>query len=94
MANGNFTAGAASAIVIAADANRDHLTIQKSNATQIALGLGEAAVAGDGIQLINIDSSVELFGPEARMAVYAIGNNGTATWQGGRVTFRPGPYAA
>jgi len=94
MSKGNFSAGSVSAEIIAADVYRDYLTIQKTNTTQIALGLGEPAVAGEGIQLINIDSSVELHGALARSAIYAIGNGGTGTWQGGQVTFRPGPYAA
>lgn len=94
MSKGNFSAGSASAEIIAADNYRDYLIIQKTNATQIALGLGEDAVAGEGIQLINIDSSVELWGVEARMAIHAIGNGGTGTYQSGRARFRPGPYAA
>lgn len=94
MSKGNFTATAASTEMIAADNYRDHLTIQKTNATQIAIGIGVAAVAGEGIQLINIDSSIELWGVEARAAIYAIGNGGTGTYQSGRIRFRPGPYAA
>lgn len=94
MSKGNFTGATLSAEIIAADAHRDYLTIQKTNTTQIALGLGEAAVTGEGIQLINVGSSIELYGVEARMAIFAIGNGGTGTYQSGRMRFRPGPYAA
>lgn len=90
----SWAATAVSAVIVPADPYRDHLTIQKTNATQIALGLGVPAVAGKGIQLINIDSSVYLYGSDAQRAVYAIGNGGAGTYQAGRVQFRPGPYAA
>lgn len=83
MAKGKFTAGAASAEAIPADANRDHLVIQHTNATQIALAFGEAAVAGEGVQLIGSGDVVKVEGAAAREAVYAIGDTGTATWQGG-----------
>ena len=94
MSKGSFSATAASTQIISADEFRDYLTIQKSNATQIAIGIGEAAVAGEGVQLINIDASLELRGVAARLAIYAIGNGGTGTYQSGDITFRPGPYAA
>jgi hypothetical protein len=94
MSKGSFSATAVSTQIVAADEYRDSLTIQKTNATQIAIGLNEAAVAGKGIQLINADSSIELRGVWATMAVYAIGNGGTGTYQSGLVTFRPGPYSA
>ncbi len=51
MANGKFTATAASTIAVAANAYRTTLTIQKQNATAIAFGIGEAAVADEGIIL-------------------------------------------
>jgi hypothetical protein len=92
MSKGNFTATAASAIIVAADDYRDYLTIQKgTNAVAMALGIGEAAVAGEGIQLTNIDDSVELWGVDARAAIYGIGNTAAGTWEGSRVRYRPGP---
>ena len=93
MSKGNFAATAASAVIVAANRDRDHLTIQKVNATTIAIGIGEDAVAGEGIQLINADASLELRGWDARQAIYAIGNGGTGTYQDGMIVFRPGPYA-
>jgi hypothetical protein len=94
MSKGSFTATAVSTIIVPADTGRDHLTVQKVNATTIAIGIGEDAVAGKGIQLINADASLELRGVEAREAIYAIGNGGTGTYQSGMIAFRPGPYSA
>jgi len=94
MAKGNFTATASSAVIVAADVNRDTLLIQKTNATTIALGIGEAAEAGKGIQLINSGDVAVLRGAAARAAIYAIGNGGTGTYQDGDVEVRPGPYVA
>lgn len=94
MAKGTFTGTAASAVLVAADVNRDTLLIQKTNATTVALGIGEAAVAGNGIQLVNIGDVAILRGAAARAAIYVIGNGGTGTYQDGDVEVRPGPYIA
>lgn len=89
----NFTATAASTAVIAADPYRDCLFIQKTNATAIALGIGTAALAGEGIQLSRVNDTVVLRGHDARQAIYAIGNGGTATYEklSGGFQFTPGP---
>lgn len=92
MAKGSFTAGSVSAEIIAADSHREILLIQKKNATTISLGLEEAAVAGEGIQLVNVGDTAVLRGPKARGAVYAIGNNGTGVWQDGDCDVRLGPH--
>lgn len=92
MAKGSFTAGSSSAEVIAASEYRDTLLIQKTNATTIALGIGEAAEAGKGIQLVNVGDTARLRGPMARSAIYAIGNNGTGAYQDGNCDVRPGPH--
>jgi len=92
MAKGKWTATAASTVIVAADEHRDRLLIQKNNDTAVALGLGEAAVAGEGVQLVNIGDTAVLRGHEARGAVYAIGNNGAGTYQDGDVDIRPGPH--
>jgi hypothetical protein len=94
MAKGNFTGTAASAVLVAANRYRDKLLIQKTNATVVALGIGEAAVAGEGIQLGPIGDAVVIKGPDATNAIYVIGDGGTGTYQDGDVTFAPGPYVA
>ena len=95
MSKGNFTVTASSAEIIAADQYRDYLTIQKgTNAVAVALGIGEDAVAGEGIQLTNIHDSVELWGVDARASISAIGNTGAGTWEGSQVRYRPGPTPA
>jgi hypothetical protein len=95
MAKGNFTGGSASAKVITGNVYKGTLVIQHTNATQVALGLGEAAVAGSGIQLIKIGDTVVLRGAEARMDIYAIGNGGTCTFQDGDdISVYPGSAAS
>ena len=95
MAKGNFAATAASTEIVPADNYRDYLLIQKgTNAVAMALGIGEDAVAGEGVQLTNIHDSVELWDVDARSAIYGIGNTAAGTWEGSRVRYRPGPTPA
>jgi hypothetical protein len=95
MAKGSWTATAASAEIVAADEYREVLVIQKgTNAVAVAIGIGETAEAGKGIQLLNIGDVLILRGAMARKAIYAIGNTGAGTYQDGDVTVSPGPYVA
>ena len=81
MAKGSWTGTALSAIIVAADANREYLTIILTNNVTVALAFGEAAVAVEGIQLLNAGDSVRVQGHLARGAVYAIGNTGAGSYQ-------------
>jgi hypothetical protein len=93
MAKGSVTGTAASVIMLAADYYRDEVFIQKTNTTVIALGIGEDAETGKGIQLVNVNDTVRLCGAAARNAIYIIGSGGTATYQTGyKVDFHAGPY--
>jgi hypothetical protein len=83
MAKGSFSGTASSAVLVAADYNRDCLIIQHTNATVAALGIGEAAEAGKGIQLLKVGDVVKLTGHNARQAIYVIGNGATGTYQDG-----------
>lgn len=95
MAKGNFTGAAASAKVIDADVYRDSLVIQMTDASAIlSLGIGETAVAGEGVQLVNVGDTVHLRGPAARRAIYAIGNGGKAAYQDGDILISRGPHVA
>lgn len=94
MSKGSWTGTSASDEIIAADEFREYLTIQLTNATLVALGIGEAAVAGEGIQLINAGDTVRLEGAQARVAIYAIGNGAAGTYQSGSVYYSPGPQVA
>ncbi len=85
MAKGNFTATSASTEIVPANEYRDSLLIQKTNATAIALGIGEAAVAGEGVQLTAAGEVAHLRGAAARHAIYAIGDGGTGTYQDGDI---------
>lgn len=92
MAMGSWTATAASTVLVAANANRDQLLIQKTNATTVAIGIGVAAESGKGIQLVKVNDAVVLRGAAAREAIYMIGNGGTGTYQDGDVEFVAGPH--
>jgi len=94
MSKGAWTGTSASAIIVAADEYRDHLTVQLINATAANLAFGEAAVAGEGIELINAGDSVSVRGPLATEAVYAIGNGADGVYQDGPIAYRPGPQVA
>jgi len=83
MAKGNFTGTGASALLVAANYNRGKLVIQHTNDTTAALGIGEAAVAGEGLQLLKSGDSVVLADHLAREAIYVIGNGATGTYQEG-----------
>ncbi len=85
MSKGNWAATSASAEIVAANIYRDTLTLQKTNDTDVSLGLDETAVLGEGLQLFTVGCSITLKGYHARNAVYAIGNGGTGTYQDGPV---------
>lgn len=83
MAQGSWTGSASSAALLAADRNRDKVTIISSTTNTIALGLGTDAVAGEGVQLFAIGDSVTLRGHNARGVINVIGNNGAGSYQTG-----------
>ncbi len=91
MAKGNWSGGASSASIIAADGNREYLLIQMTTAGACALAFGEAAVAGKGVQMLEIGDVVKARGDLARRAVYQIGAGPTGTWQDGDVSIHNGP---
>jgi hypothetical protein len=94
MAKGSWTGTDSSAVIVAADSYREYLTIQLTNATQTNLGIGVAAVADEGIQLINAGDTVRIEGAQAQLAIYAIGNGAAGTYQDGKVYYYPGPQVA
>jgi len=90
--------GATSELIIAADAYRDHITIQNHTASApVFLGFDEAAVNTKGIKLIYPGCSVRVTGCKARLAVYGIqpndarGTVGIETCED--VEYRPGSFA-
>lgn len=91
-----LTGAAASAAVLAADSNRDHVTIQLQSAHPTYFGFGETAVTLQGISLINAGDAIEVTGPKARGAINALsaGNAvlGYETMIG--VKYIPGPQVA
>jgi hypothetical protein len=89
MAKGKFSATTASTIAVATNKYRDKLVIQKTNATAVAIGIGEAAVLDEGILLSKAGDIVILRGAAARANIYAIGNGGTLTFQDGDIEVHP-----
>lgn len=81
MAKGSWTGTASSAVIVTANANREFLTVILTNNVTVALAFGEAAVAAEGIQLLNAGDSVRVQGHLARSAAYAIGNTATGSYQ-------------
>ncbi|GAF77497.1 unnamed protein product [marine sediment metagenome] len=91
MAKGNWSGGAADATIIEANKHREYLTIQMGTAGTCALAFGEAAIAGEGIQLLEIGDTVKARGLNARLAVHQIGAGVAGTWQDGDLEFSQGP---
>lgn len=92
MAQGTFVLqGGTSESIVAANDNRSHLTIQLKGSTSIELGIGTAAVAGQGIKLIQPGDSVQIKGALAKLAVNGIGTITTSNggWQDGDVQVTP-----
>ena len=80
MTQGKLTGTDASALALAADSYRGQIVIQSTNGTDIAIGIGEDAVANEGINLRVIGDVVTLRGAAARAEIYIIGNGGTASY--------------
>jgi hypothetical protein len=91
MSKGKATGTAASAELLAADEYRCRVVIMKVNATPVAIGIGEAAVADEGIILNEIGDVAELNDEAARAQINIIGNGGTITYQVAPVTVRLNP---
>ena len=62
--------GGSSELIIAADPNRDHVTLQLQAFNDVYLAIDEAAADGVGIQLMVPGCSVRIFGDKARRAIY------------------------
>jgi hypothetical protein len=94
MAIGSWTGTAASAQLVAANAYRNSLCIQLTNATAAYIGVGEAAESGKGPKLINAGDVVKVSGGIATEAVYVIGNGATGTYWDRDIEYTPGPQVA
>lgn len=81
MAGGSWTGTASSAELLAASEDRDSVLIVLSSDVTVAFGLGEDAVAGQGIQLFKTGDSVHLRGAAARKQVNVIGNTATGSYE-------------
>lgn len=88
MAAGKATGTASSAQLLAASEARKQVTIMHQGTASVAIGVGEAAVADEGIILNEAGDSVTLKGLEAQAQINIIGNTGVVTYQTGEVEFR------
>jgi hypothetical protein len=75
---GKFTVTDTSAEIIPADKFRGELAIQHHDGEAFALGIGEAAVADEGIILGAQVYAISLLGEQARQSIRAITASGTA----------------
>jgi hypothetical protein len=86
--------GGESEQIIAADENRDHITLQLRSSNGVYLGFGEAAADGEGIMLMVPGCSVRVTGNKARQAVYGYAEGeadvGIETCED--VEYRPGSF--
>ncbi len=83
MAQGTWAATTASAVVIAADQDRESLTVQllvkSASGVQTSLGFGAAAVAGEGVAMLNLGDPVTVRGHLAKLACNVITSAGTSS---------------
>jgi len=81
--------------IIAADVNRDHITIQLHDANVTYLAFGEDAADATGIALLYPGCSVRVRGPKARLAVngYSGGEAVIGYETHEDVEYRAGAYA-
>lgn len=93
-ASATILAGGSSELLIAADKNRDHITIQLQDTASVYLAFGEPAVTATGIMLIYPGCSVRVTGAKARGAVYgyAAGASLVGIETTEDVEYRPGSY--
>jgi hypothetical protein len=91
---GKATGTASSEEMLAPDVNRDRVTIILYDDTSpVAIGIGEDAVADEGVILRVEGDSVEIDGYAAIKQINIIGNNGVVTYQTGPVVARLNPIA-
>ena len=87
---GAYMGTAVSVELVARDKYRDVITIQHINTNAVSFGIGEPAVAGEGIHLTFPGDTLVLRGAQARSAIHVIGGGGRGAYQTGDLTFIPG----
>lgn len=94
MAASNWSATAASSVIVAADDNRLYLTIQLLAGDPMSIGVGETATYGKGVTLVEVGDCVKIRGGAAKLAISGVcdtGNSATGGYQSGSdITFIPG----
>jgi hypothetical protein len=86
---GKATGTLSSAEMLAADRHRDKVTIMLYDGTSpVSIGVGEAAVADEGLVLRVVGSVCEIDKYAATKQINIIGNGGIVTYQTGPVTAR------
>lgn len=96
MATGSKQDGTdASVELLAASEYRNQVTIVLYDKTApIAIGIGEDAVADEGVNLREVGDSCTVRGAEARAQINIIGNGGKVSYQLGNVEVKMNGYLA
>lgn len=95
IAGGKATGTASSAEMLAASEYRDQVTVMLYDDTSpVAIGIGEDAVADEGVVLRELGDSCTIRGAAARAAINIIGNGGIVTYQTGDVEVNLNGYLA
>lgn len=82
ISKGSLSITATTSELVAANLDRGSVVIQLLSGNSVALGLGEAAVYGEGIHLVGIGSSVTIKGHQARKAINGICDTGLSATGG------------
>lgn len=83
---GSFSATAVTSELVAENDYRGYVIVQLTSGDPMSLGLGEAAVFGEGIHLMVVGDFAIIRGHQARLAINGIcdaGNNASGGYQEG-----------
>jgi len=98
MSASNFSATAAAADIVDEDWNRTSVLIQLLSGDPVSIGIGEDAVYGKGVTLLNVGDCVVIRGGDAKRTISAICDTANSAsggvQEGGDIMFFPGAPTA
>lgn len=77
--SGTWAATAEASEIVPANNDRLSVVIQLTSGNATQLGIGEAAVFSEGLQLVDAGDFIEIKEHQARMAIYAICDSGNSS---------------
>lgn len=86
MAKGTWSATATTSTLVAADANRRTLVVQLVSGDPVSIGIGEAAVFGEGAGMIAEGDYISLGPNQAQQAINGICDSGNSASGGYQTT--------